>query len=55
MRRIPAGPFSMGRDDGPVDERPQHRVDLPEFFIDRLPVTNSQFAQFLQAKGVRGA
>jgi formylglycine-generating enzyme required for sulfatase activity len=54
IRRIPAGPFLMGRDDGPADERPQHRINLPEFFIDRLPVTNSQFAQFLEAKGVRG-
>ena len=55
MQKIPAGPFFMGRDDGPADERPQHRIDLPEFFIDRLPVTNAQFAQFLQAKGAQGA
>jgi formylglycine-generating enzyme required for sulfatase activity len=55
MLRIPAGPFLMGRDDGPADERPQHRINLPEFFIDRLPVTNAQFAQFLQARGVGGA
>jgi formylglycine-generating enzyme required for sulfatase activity len=54
MRRIPAGPFLMGRDDGPADERPQHRINLPEFLIDRLPVTNSQYAQFLEAKGAQG-
>jgi formylglycine-generating enzyme required for sulfatase activity len=54
MRRIPAGPFLMGRDDGPADERPQHRIDLPEFSIDRLPVTNLQFARFLQAEGAQG-
>jgi formylglycine-generating enzyme required for sulfatase activity len=54
MRRIPAGPFLMGRDDGPADERPQHRINLPEFLIDRLPVTNSQYARFLEAKGAQG-
>jgi formylglycine-generating enzyme required for sulfatase activity len=54
MRRIPAGPFLMGRNDGPTDERPQHQINLPEFFIDRLPVTNSQFARFLAAKGSQG-
>ena len=53
MTRIPAGSFSMGRDDGPADERPPQRINLPEFFVDRLPVTNSQFARFLEAKGVR--
>ena len=53
MRRIPAGSFLMGRDDGPADERPQHRINLPEFFIDRLPVTNSQFARFLETEAVQ--
>jgi formylglycine-generating enzyme required for sulfatase activity len=53
MIRIPAGSFLMGSNDGPIDERPQHRVNLPEFFIDRLPVTNSQFARFLNAKAVQ--
>ena len=52
MLRIPAGPFLMGSDDGPADERPQHRISLPEFSIDRLPVTNAQFARFLESKGV---
>lgn len=54
MLKIPAGTFLMGRDDGPDDERPQHRIDLPEFFVDRLPITNAQFAQFLNAKGIEG-
>ena len=54
MMRIPAGPFLMGTNDGPADERPQHGVNLPEFFIDRLPVTNLQFARFLNAKALQG-
>jgi formylglycine-generating enzyme required for sulfatase activity len=54
MIRIPAGAFLMGSSDGPDDERPQHRVVVREYFIDRYKVTNSQFAQFLNAAGVRG-
>ena len=33
MITIPAGPFTMGRDDGPEDERPAHQVHLPAFQI----------------------
>jgi iron(II)-dependent oxidoreductase len=55
MVRIPAGPFIMGNDAGPEDERPEHTVDLPEFRIDRTPVTNADFAEFLNAVGPRGA
>ena len=51
MVTIPAGPFIMGRDDGPADERPAHTVTLPAYAIDRLPVTNEQFARFLEAAG----
>ncbi|MGZ8434909.1 MAG: formylglycine-generating enzyme family protein, partial [Candidatus Binatia bacterium] len=52
--RIPAGSFPMGSNDGPEDERPQHRVDVAEFFIDRTKVTNSQFGLFLNAIGPVG-
>jgi iron(II)-dependent oxidoreductase len=48
---IPAGPFYMGSDSGPRDERPRHRVELPAFYIDRTPVTNAQFAEFLNVVG----
>jgi formylglycine-generating enzyme required for sulfatase activity len=48
---IPAGAFTMGGDTGPQDERPAHRVTLREFAIDRFPVTNAQFAEFLNALG----
>lgn len=44
----------MGRDDGPADERPRHRVVLADFFIDRLKVTNADFARFLNAVGPKG-
>ena len=48
---IAAGAFTMGRDDGPADERPAHVVLLPAFQIDLLPVTNAQFAGFLNVRG----
>jgi formylglycine-generating enzyme required for sulfatase activity len=51
MMPIPAGPFTMGSNDGLTDERPAHQVTLLAFFIDRLPVTNAQFAEFLDAVG----
>lgn len=54
MIRVPAGVFIMGRDEGPEDERPAHRVDLPGFEIDRTTVTNLQFAVFLNAVGPQG-
>ena len=54
MIRIPAGSFLMGSNDGPEDERPRHRVNLMEFFIDRNKVTNREFALFLDAAGPRG-
>jgi formylglycine-generating enzyme required for sulfatase activity len=51
MVLIPAGPFVMGSDTGPADERPAHEVTLAAFSIDRFPVTNAQFAEFLNAIG----
>jgi iron(II)-dependent oxidoreductase len=54
MVEVPAGAFTMGRDDGPEDERPAHRLTLARFLIDRLPVTNAEFALFLDARGPRG-
>ena len=54
MVEVPAGAFVMGRDDGPEDERPAHRVELGRFVIDRLPVTHADFALFLHANGLHG-
>jgi iron(II)-dependent oxidoreductase len=44
---VPAGPFTMGSSEGPDDERPAHEVTLSAYSIDRFPVTNAQFAEFL--------
>jgi iron(II)-dependent oxidoreductase len=51
MVKVPAGAFTMGSNDGPDDERPAHSVELDAFEIDRLPVTNEKFAEFLNAVG----
>ena len=48
---VSAGPFTMGSNDGPDDERPAHQINLAAFEIDRFPVTNAQFADFLSAHG----
>jgi iron(II)-dependent oxidoreductase len=54
MVHISAGPFTMGRNDGPADEGPAHRVFLSGFRIDRNLVTNGHYARFIQAKGPLG-
>ena len=52
---VPAGPFIMGSNAGdPYSrerERPQHEVDLPDYWIGRCPVTNAQYAEFAAAGG----
>jgi formylglycine-generating enzyme required for sulfatase activity len=65
MILIPEGEFLMGTSDEQIkellrqfsdwkrewfaDEQPQHRVYLDEFYIDKYPVTNAQFEQFVKA------
>jgi hypothetical protein len=51
---VPAGPFLMGagsNEQGWKDELPQHQVNVGAFFIARYPVTNAQYAAFIQAGG----
>ncbi len=50
---VQAGAFWMGRDDGPPDEAPLHRVYVRDFWIERHKVTNAEFAAFLNATGLR--
>jgi len=46
MVRVPAGPFLYG------DSKERSR--LPGFWIDRTPVTNAEYAQFVAATGRKG-
>lgn len=55
--KLPGGEFTMGtsdpsgyRSDG---EGPEHVVDLAPFAIARFPVTNDQFAVFVESTGYR--
>lgn len=51
MIPIPGGTFSMGSDSHYPEEAPAHRVTIAPFKIDRTPVTNRQFRQFVKATG----
>jgi len=49
--RIPATSFLMGNDAGPENERPAHRVHVDAFELAVCPVTNGEYAAFLEATG----
>jgi formylglycine-generating enzyme required for sulfatase activity len=57
MVEVPAGPFLMGSSDkdklADDDEKPQHRLELPTYFIGKTPVTNAQFRPFVEGDGYR--
>jgi len=48
---IPGGTFRMGSDKHYPEEAPVHRVTVSGFWIDRTPVTNRQFKEFVRATG----
>lgn len=48
---IPGGSFTMGSDHHYPEERPSRRVSVDGFWIDRTPVTNREFARFVEATG----
>src|SRR5271156_5876162 len=51
MEWIPGGTFRMGSDRHYPEEAPAHRATVAPFWIDRTPVTNRQFRQFVEATG----
>ena len=48
---IPGGTFRMGSDEHYAEEAPVHPVTVDAFWIDRTPVTNREFRQFVRATG----
>ncbi|WP_370434859.1 formylglycine-generating enzyme family protein [Microvirga sp. TS319] len=48
---IPGGRFRMGSDRHYPEEAPAHWVTVDGFWIDRIPVTNRQFREFVRATG----
>jgi len=57
MIRLDGGPFLMGTESNegfPADgEGPVRKVTLDPFYMDRYPVTNEQFAEFMRRTGYR--
>jgi sulfatase modifying factor 1 len=51
MIEIKAGDFLMGSNDFYPEERPPRRVHVDSFAIDSSPVTNGEFAKFVEATG----
>jgi formylglycine-generating enzyme required for sulfatase activity len=50
---VPAGEFIMGDDQGESDEKPAHRVYVDAFYIAKYPVTNAEYARFVECTGRR--
>jgi gamma-glutamyl hercynylcysteine S-oxide synthase len=53
---VPEGPFRLGTSEDPWaydNERPAHTVVLPAFRIERRPVTNGRYAEFVEDGGYR--
>jgi iron(II)-dependent oxidoreductase len=53
---VPAGPFTLGANEerwAYDNEQPAHVVELPAFWVERHPVTNERFAEFVEHGGYR--
>jgi formylglycine-generating enzyme required for sulfatase activity len=53
---VASGEFTMGSDpstdpEAVDDEQPQHTLILPDFYLAKGPVTNTEYAAFVQATG----
>jgi formylglycine-generating enzyme required for sulfatase activity len=49
---IPGGTYRIGSDEGLYeDETPAHEVEIAPFTIGQFPVTNAEWALFIQARG----
>ena len=51
MLYVPGGTFRMGSDRHYPEEAPVHRVTVDPFWMDRTPVTNRQFREFVNSTG----
>ncbi len=49
---VPAGALVMGSDRA-AGEGPAHRLELPDFWIGKHPVTNAQYARFVEETAYR--
>ncbi len=51
MRLIEGGTFSMGASRFYLEERPERRMQVHRFWMDETPVSNAEFARFVEATG----
>jgi len=51
MMLVAAGEFTMGSDTGGDESKPAHKVNVPDFYIDKTEVTNAQYKEFCDATG----
>lgn len=50
---IPGATYERGSDSGDADESPQRPIEVSPFFLELTPVTNAQYARFVEATGAR--
>lgn len=46
--KITGGRFKMGRSDGEMLERPEHDVEVKDFWMDKTEVTNAEYYEFVK-------
>jgi len=51
MINIPAGEFIMGNNQGSWEEKPEHKVFLPDYQIGKYEVTRGEYQKFIDAGG----
>ncbi|MEZ4888209.1 MAG: SUMF1/EgtB/PvdO family nonheme iron enzyme [Chitinophagales bacterium] len=51
MVYVEGGAFVMGSNEGEADERPAHRENVGDFYMEKYEVTNAQFVNFLKEYG----
>ena len=47
--KVPGGQFRQGSNSGPDASKPEHKVLVDAFYIDRFEVTNARYFRFCQA------
>ena len=50
---VPSGSFTMGSNNGAIDEKPVHTVTLDGYWIDQTEVTNAMFRAFVSQTSYR--
>jgi formylglycine-generating enzyme required for sulfatase activity/tRNA A-37 threonylcarbamoyl transferase component Bud32 len=52
MRLVRGGAFLMGQDGDP-STAPRHKLELPDFYVDLVEVTNARYAKFVEQSGFK--